>query len=356
MKKKILLFAKHQFGQLTDTYKYAEYSKDLYDLTYLGWDYEIGKQYLDGIEVIYISRKGNLFIRNFRLLKSLDVEIKSGKFDLIFAHYVRGISIVKLLNWNTKIILDIRTLSISKKVIKRILFNLFLKLESLFFKNKSIISCGVAKKLRIKNYNLLPVGSDCMRSSEINFNRSNIHLLYVGTLDGRDIIKCVKGFKKYLLRTNNLEAKLTIVGDSNGLELDEILDYVSRNNLQNNIFCTGRVDHGLLDFYFSSANIGVSFIPITKWFNFQPPTKTFEYLLSGLPLIATKTFENIKLLKDEYYCELISDTEDEFSEAIYNISFKLKEFVPGIFSDKYNNHLWKEIIEKYFIQIINRSL
>jgi nucleoside-diphosphate-sugar epimerase len=74
-------------------------------------------------------------------------------------------------------------------------------------------------------------------------------------------------------------------------------------------FNRGRVEH----IYFDIHNIGVSYIPMLKCFDNQPPTKTFEYLLSGMPVIATATNANKDIINDVNGV-LINDN----SEEVYN--------------------------------------
>lgn len=163
-KKKILIFSYHQFGQLVDSIKYCQYSNGLYDITYLGWDYGKNKIDINGVLVKYISREGNLIKRNLRLIWAAHKEIKVGRFDIVFMHYTCGISMLRLLHKNVKMIFDVRTLAINTSKVRRLLFNNLIQFESRFFKNHSIISEGIASSLKLKSYSLLPLGAEPIKS------------------------------------------------------------------------------------------------------------------------------------------------------------------------------------------------
>jgi glycosyltransferase involved in cell wall biosynthesis len=355
-KKKLLILSKSQFGYHTDTFKYCEYGREKFDITYVGWDYSRDQICMEGIIVKYINRNGSLVRRNIRLLSYFNNEIKKG-FDLVFIDYTRGVSIIKFLNRNTRFIFDIRTLSVQNSWFKRVIYNLGLKIESLYFKNITVVSDGVAKQLRLNKYHILPLGA-----TPLSFQKKvkrGFNLLYVGTLQGRDILKCVKGFKEYLRRTNDLDAKFTIVGDSPDGELDEIKKYIVNNNISSQVVCTGRIPHSQLKQYYEEASVGVSFIPIKSYYNFQPPTKTFEYLLSGLPVIGTNTYENIKVLKNQKISVLINDTEEDFENALSELKKDILKVNPDEIIKSARMYTWECIIKDnalpFFLNICSES-
>src|SRR5690606_12439851 len=98
----------------------------------------------------------NILKRNIRFMTAIHKEIRSGHYDVVFIQYTRGVSLVRLFNLHQKTIFDVRTLSIERNSFKRFIYNSFLKIESLFFKNHSIISEGLAKQLSLRKYFLLP--------------------------------------------------------------------------------------------------------------------------------------------------------------------------------------------------------
>lgn len=349
MKKRLLILTTQQFGYLTDAFKYCEYAREEFDITYVCWNHRHPKMDFPGVTVKYVSRKGSLPVRNFRLLKTFDRELKKN-YDAVFVNYTRGISLVKLLNPAKQIILDIRTLSVSPSNLRRWSYNFFLKLESLVFNKVSIVSDDIAKNIGIKNYFLMPLGADAIASPKEKTD--NLHLLYVGTLRNRDIIKCVKGFHSYCRKSGDGEAKFTIVGDSTHGELDAIKKYVDDFDLEKQIFPIGRIPHNELGAYFGRATVGVSFIPMTKYYNFQPPTKTFEYLLSGIPVIATKTHANEEILKDSFDSVLINDDENEFADAVSHFKNNLSNINSAAIAANAQSFSWKSIIKNQFVPLI----
>jgi hypothetical protein len=292
-KKKILIFCQSQWGYHIDTYKYATYLKNNYDITYLCWDYENKTIENIGVNVKYISRNGSILERNLRYIYLSIKEINNFSPDICFVKYFRGCSILKIINWKKVFIFDIRTGSVKNNKIKRFFYDFIMFFESKLFTNITIISESLANKINIKSYYVLPLGSDTISKTTKKFD--TLKLIYVGTLNGRDIIKTIKGFSLYLKKYNHkINATYTVVGD--GKDIKKLREYVRNNNLVENINIIGSVPFNELEPIMDSHNIGISFVPCTDYFDCQPVTKTFDYLLSGMPVIATNTFENKKII------------------------------------------------------------
>ena len=354
-KPKLLVLAHDQFGYSSTKYKHCEYGREYFDITYIGWDYGLPKIELSNVKVKYVSRKSNIIIRNARLLYAFHSEIKN-EYDLIFANYVRGMALVKIFNKKCRFILYVDTLGIAPNKIKRSIFDLVLSVESLFFKNIALISNGISKRVRIKNYHLLPLGGHCFSKTSKSFQK--LSLLYVGTLSNRNILECVKGFHRFLEINQNAtlgKPTFTIVGDSPFGELEEIKMYVQNHKLEGFIHTPGFVHGNKLDPFFENANIGVSFVPITPYYQYQPPTKTFEYLISGLPVIATATYANKEIVNPDV-SELIADNADSFCNAIFKMQERMHEFESERIRKQYDKFQWQNVVKENLVPLIEHVL
>ncbi|RDV10664.1 glycosyltransferase [Pontibacter diazotrophicus] len=354
MKKKVLILSSSQFGYLTDTLKYCEHASDEFDFTYIGWDYNRKKIYLPYTNVKYVSRKSNKIFRNIKLLYTFHKEIGKG-YDITFINYTRGVSLVKMFNPNEKVILDIRTLCVNPSTLKRFFYDLVLRLESIFFNNITVISEGIAKKLWLKDYHILPLGGEYFSHKSKCYE--NLSLLYVGTLQNRNIIDCVKGFHLFLKEHQHSEPEplFTIIGDSPDYELDEIKSYVHSNKLEKNINIIGRIPQSELSPFFEMANVGVSYIPMSPHFNHQPPTKTYEYLISGLPVIATATHANKKIMNEEMGT-FIEDNAMSFLTGMKKIFEQRESYDSEHIRHLYAPFSWNNIVKKQFVPMIGKLI
>jgi glycosyltransferase involved in cell wall biosynthesis len=82
---------------------------------------------------------------------------------------------------------------------------------------------------------------------------------------------------------------------------------------------------------------------LTPYYDVQPPAKTFEYLLSGMPVIATQTSENKKLINPGNGI-LIGESAEEFYLGLKKIYESRDSFDSKLIRDSNINHTWEKIV------------
>jgi glycosyltransferase involved in cell wall biosynthesis len=350
----ILFINKEQYGYHIDTYKYCVYLSGKFNITYICWDEGRKKIFTEGINCIYLQKEGGLINRYLILIRSVRNEIYKNNYDLIFILYFFGCSLLKLFNINSTFNLDIRTIAVTSNKSKNFILDKLLKFETLFFKNITVISQETGKQIRIKEFTVLPLGGESIVDSKILTD--NLNLIYVGTLSNRNIMTLVNGFKKYILSYPVIrKTTLTLIGDGYNNELEIINQFIKFNGLEKFVFTTGYVQNDNLDVYFEKATCGVSFVPITPYYQNQPPTKTYEYLLSGLPVLATNTNANAKIIHRSNGV-LILDNIDGVSNGIFEISEKLSSFKSAQIQKEMEGSLWKNIVINILVPYLGNIL
>lgn len=325
MKKKRLFIAiQKQFGYHSDTFYYCKYLKKHFDITYVCWDYRLKIIKMENVKTIYISRRGNLILRNLRFLKAVITEISTGH-DIHFLKYFRGCALVKICFPFKTFLLDIRSGAVGKYPLNRFFYNLGIRVETLFFRHVSIISTGLANQLGIgKKAFVLPLGAETISPSVKAMDR--MHLLYVGTLHQRNIEQVVAGFLKFQRKYSPIvEAKLTVIGTGYADEEKKLRKMVKDHQAEAVVTITGQIPHNNLHSFFATHNIGIAYIPKTAYFDAQPPTKTYEYLLSGMPVIATNTTANKMVITPENGI-LVQDSPESFCQGLILMHKTLKQY------------------------------
>lgn len=346
--KQLLIINQSQFGYHSDTFYLCKYLKKKYDISYICWDYGMPFIEMNGISVIPVSRKGRKIERYFRFIIEVLKEINRQKYDIHFIKYFPGCLLLKVFNRSKIFIFDIRTCYVGSYIrSKRLFFDWLMKFESSFFKHITIISKSLKDKLGIKNAYILPLGADIISEKYKDFNA--LKLLYVGTLSQRRIMDTLKGFHKFYNEYSNIaDISYTIIGSGYGNEENDLLNYVRNNNIENSVKILGYIKHSDLKQYFDQHNIGVSYIPITEYFDFQPPTKTFEYLLSGMPVIASETYEN-RLVINKSNGILIRDNCDDFYKGLIFLFNNMNKFSSKFIVKNAMKYRWVSIANKFHI-------
>ena len=146
-----------------------------------------------------------------------------------------------------------------------------------------------------------------------------MQLLYLGTLNGRNIDESVRGFSSFISEFGEkIHLIYHIIGHGSKSETEKLCQVINECNLSDHVIMHGYKTHSEIKYYFDNCNVGVSFVPVTPYYNVQPPTKTFEYLCSGLVVIATNTIENSKVINTENGT-LIEDTSKGFHQGLKTI-------------------------------------
>lgn len=136
---------------------------------------------------------------------------------------------------------------------------------------------------------------------------------------------------------------LYIYGDGDNFE-----ELVSKYGKEENIHFMGYVLYNEVIKIMPQFDYGISFIPKTDYYEYQPPLKTIEYLGAGLPVIATGTHGNLVYV-NETNGVIINDTCQELRNAIQKmptIKFDRKKIRDSIL--KFS---WDNILEKAFNQV-----
>jgi len=351
-KDSIFIITHNQFGYQTDFYNYCKYLLPYYKIQYICLDQGKEKLTLQGISITYIiSSKINL-LTLLHLIFYIIKTIKKNKPTIVLMKYLPLCSLVNISSGNTKCIMDVRTASVSRNPLLNFINDTILYCEYRLFKHSIVLSRDIKERLFLNRATVIPLGADIIDPSEKNFD--NFRLLYVGTLNNRDIEKTIFGLKIFVNKNPKIDIKYTIIGHGNIDACQKIVDAIKINGMDDIIEYRGAIPFNKLYLPFKQNNIGISFIPMTIYYDKQPPTKTYEYLMSGMPVIATKTTANMQII-NKTSGMLIDDTPESFAEGLEEIVKNRNNYSSKLIRNMYMENTWKNIVTKklfpYLIKI-----
>lgn len=347
--KRILLITHNQFGYQTDFFKYSSYLKKEYKLTYLCLDQGRAKIEMEGMKVEYISRiKPNIFwLLSF--IFSIVKRIFNDKPDVIIVKYFPLCSFIPMFLKRNNSILSIQSATVTNNKFRNFINDFFIFYAYLSYKYTAVVSSSLKKRLFLQRARILPVGADIIDNSDKSFN--SVNLIYVGSLDNRDIHKTIFGIKEFINKHPEINIKYTIIGSGSIATVGLINKAIDNTNLTEIVNYKGYLEQDKLNRAIEEHNVGVSFVPITKYYDKQPPTKTYEYLMSGMPVIATNTFEHRRLI-NENSGVLIQDTVESFCSGIEKIIQNKNTFSSTKIRNMYSEFNWRNIIELHLKPLI----
>lgn len=340
---RLFIITHAQFGYHTDQYYYCKYLKDFYNISYICFDNNQKKINLDGLHIIYVKQSANSLVRQIRYFSTVINYLNKG-YDIAFITYFKFCSVLRLFLQTKKTILNIRTSIIHGGYLRRSFYNYLIRFESHFYKNITVISEGLIDFLKLSKEKcfVLPVGAIKQDLQSKNFKKLN--LLYVGTFFKRNIHFTVEAFARLVKELGDeIEMSYDIIGFGPEEEVNKIKNSISNNNLDKYVTYFGNIRYPELTHYLQKNNIGVSFIPITDFYNHQPATKTFEYLLSGMAVIATATDENKKVINNHNGI-LIQDNAESFYEGLNELINHLDLYHSTEIQTSAEKYTWENIV------------
>jgi len=344
----ILIIRAGPFGFATDAYELSKYLTRRHSVTYLCFCDRETMYCSDGmvpesLVVKAIDREDCLLLRAWKWLTSC-ISTCRENYDLIYLYYFPLCSLVRLAFQNKLFILDIRSGSILPNHLKRNLLNLLIRVESMAFDHITGISESMCDYLHLPSSKtrICPLGANPVDIAAKKFSR--VHLLYVGTFFNRNLDDTIKGFARYFMeKAGQMDLRYTLVGDSPGGDRQRICSLVQELGLVNVIDLPGYIRHDRLKSFYEGCNVGVSYVPITPYYDCQPPTKTFEYLFAGMPVIATATTENKRVIKDDNGV-LIGDTPEDFYRGLCTLTSRLSTYDSRKIKDSVSEYSWHNIM------------
>lgn len=361
MKKLLMVNPAGQFGYHSITYHYCRYLSKTYNILYFCWDYGHTKIEENFVKVCYVSREGNKLQRLWRYIYAVLIESKKCKYDIVYIVYFRMCFLLKLFMRCGPIILDIRTGYVGSKDgwLQRKLNNRLIYIESIFYKNITILSDSLRRDLGIekRKCRIVPLGAQEQLFKPKDFKA--INLLYVGAFDHRCIEKTVEGFAEFYRKMNkHILMSYEIIGYGCPEEVQAIEDAIKRNRCEHVIKFLGRIPHRELHPYLERNNVGMAFVPMIDQYQYQPTTKIFEYHLSGMPVLATNTHENRRYVTPENGV-LINDNVIGVFEGLMAIYHNLSKYNSDSIKNHSSQYAWSYIIsrnlEPYLSSIIEKS-
>lgn len=165
------------------------------------------------------------------------------------------------------------------------------------------------KKTYIINWGMNPI-------SAIPKKFDSIRMIYIGGLSGRNIHQTIYGLKEYLDTDPEIEVeRYDIIGAGKEEYMQLIEKAIIDTGLSCIVICHGYLSDKDIVPYFDAANVGVGYVPITEYYTNCAVTKVDEYLLSGIPTIATATNWNKKIINDSNGV-LVQDNAHSFCQGL----------------------------------------
>ena len=142
-------------------------------------------------------------------------------------------------------------------------------------------------------------------------------ILYIGTMDKlRQLNMIIRAFSK--VRTQKDNAKLLMVGEGN--DKTNLEELASRCGIQNDVIFTGQVSYFDVPYFIAAADVCLCPVPPLSIYKVSSPTKMFEYMAIGKPVVANEEIpEQKEVIKESDGGILVKFDAESFAEAIIKL-------------------------------------
>ncbi len=349
----LLIVSQDQFGYLTDTFQYSKHLREHFQVTYVGWQYDLPEITLDRVECIHISREGGKIRRYLVFLIRAMRIVRERPMDVLMVEYFPLCALLPLFGGKrAHMVLDIRTGYVRNSNTIRVLANALMTFESLFFKHVTVISDSLRRFLWIskKKARIVPLGADECEFPVKEFD--SLRLFYVGSLDYRHIDETVKGLDMFLRRHPDAPIEsYDIVGFGSQQEEKRLKEAIRGASLSPRIVFHGRIPNRDLTPFLERCNVGVAFIPAKAHYQCQPATKVFEYLLAGMVVIATHTYENARVITAKNGV-LSDDSAEGFCQGLEKLLERLRTYDSSRIRSDIGGYAWHRIVAENLLPFL----
>ncbi|OQW69304.1 MAG: group 1 glycosyl transferase [Methylotenera sp.] len=186
-----------------------------------------------------------------------------------------------------------------------------------------------------------------------------IHLIYIGTVSqarGRDVMLDAMAVlaKETALLKRNGAIKLTIVGATES-ELTFCQQRVKALKIEQFVQIVGRVSGHEIPAYLAQADVGICLWEQNQWNEFNPPTKLFEYLVAGIPVLASNIRTHTRYINDWQNGLIFDYDAQSLAHTIFQLHTNKHELLKfkhhAVMSGR--QHVWSKI-EPVFLDAIQK--
>lgn len=178
-----------------------------------------------------------------------------------------------------------------------------------------------------------------------------LELVYNGTVNhlrGRDVM-----LEAIVLANRERQiARLTIVGASDE-QIRYCEEYARRSGIADAVRVCGRIPGREIPQILKNAEVGLCFMEDLPWWRFNPPTKLFEYLVAGLPVLVSDIRTHTQYVSDWHNGIVCQYDSRSLANAIVMLWTRrfLLPFLKSNARQSGEQYLWEKI-EPEFLQAI----
>lgn len=354
---------------LKDILQRLDALNDLYDLTIITNDARaLPEKYK---KVIVFRKEKNLWV----FLARVRLKLLSLKYDGIFLAGIHYTPIKNLFIRKPTIcygnvnplqicgIKDEQELRQSRNTFKRmrqllrlkIFYKSLKKCDKILAISETLREEFIKKGIQKEKIELIYMGTDTELFKPVKKKNKSFTAIYPGTItEERGLSIILKGLAD--LSKHNIKVDFKFIGCTRQNK-NHIMSAIQKLNIKSKVTCLPVLPIESVARQIAEAHVGVSILEDNAYFRTSPPTKMFEYMSSGIAIVANDIKTHTDYLQNRRDCIIIHNTPKDFSKAISSLykDRKLLKQISAKALQESSKYSWPEQKVK-FINVFEKLL
>jgi len=336
-KSKILIVG---LNQLPHRYLYnqCKYLADYFDITVISPYEGLEKKTSNLFKTVYLDtgvpksrfkllKKLQTFTRIFRTIYGVRRHMRDEAYDLVYIwDQTWAFAIKLLLGPKHKYVMQMFAPGVTSSRLKNKLHDLQVEFNVRFFQHVFMGTARVKQLFKVPagKAHATGVGIEAIEYQDRVFE--SLDLVYLGALTNRYVHESVEGFARFFqANQGRIRMSYKIIGGGTPEAVKLLKDSITAAGPEVPVQYLGRLDDADLISVFRTSNIGVVYNRVTPYYTNNISTKLYEYLLSGLPVIAVKNNSLLKVVNPSNGV-LIEDSPEGFEQGLHILMANLGSF------------------------------
>ena len=319
-------------------HNYCVHLSERYVVTIISRDDGLNKIECDAYKSIYIGKHRGIskkkLVRKFRTLLGImeticavKKHVQIHKYDVIYIWDQTWAFLFKLtLGFRHKYIMQMFAPGVSGSKLKNLIHDYQVRINVLFFDNVFMGSERAKQFFNVPDYKayITGVGVEGIGFRERSFKSMN--LVYLGALTNRYVDESVLGFIRfYNANKDQISMSYKIIGGGDEGSVNSMKTIIENEGFGVPVQYLGRLDDDQVLEVFNASNIGVVYNRVTSYYTNNISTKLYEYLLSGMPVIAVKNSSLLSVVTQDNGVT-VEDNPESFEAGLKMIMSSLDNY------------------------------
>lgn len=341
---------------------------DSFDLTVVSPDEALWKPNCEKYRSVYLNtrhpksripvvKKYRTFIRIIDVLFQVKKYLSCVDYDLIYIWDQTWAFAFKLIMGpKYKYVMQMFAPGVTSSKFKNAVHDLQVRFNVLFFKHVFLGSEVAMRFFKVPDHkaHITGVGIAAVDYRERAF--VSMDLVYLGALSNRYVHESVQGFAKFFSENKDkIPMSYKIIGGGYQEAVQELKASIKAAGDDIPVEYLGRLDDDDLIDIFKRSNIGVVYNRVTPYYTNNISTKLYEYLLSGMPVIAVRNNSLLKAVNADNGV-LIEDNPEGFERGLNMMMNNLNRYNSQRIAQSGDDFSVRKVVMDRMIPIFNEIL